>query len=147
MKNLEISVGMHRVRKGKNQSTSMDIDRGVFDLPVHANQNVPGRLVRCTAMQGAYWECVRITLISRTWTNKRMMAKPRVDEIQRVRDLFFAKDELVIQFYRHREKDDWGEKHLVVLWHPLDPVGIHPQTNLPVMGPNFTLVEPTPTQP
>jgi hypothetical protein len=108
----------YRVIDGDNSTTIHNGNNGLFKLYLRGNRTNLGSMLYITATEKDSWECVEV------YTPVRY---PIWEELCLVRNLFWDRNDLVIQYYP-REKDCSNfKKYSVCLWRPTNQLIPNPQ--------------------
>lgn len=99
MRNLEQSVGVHRVVKGPGRTEPGDPE-GIFHIPLGHSPHCRDRWAVCFVRN----QQLTFHILYQAAKHQRRRG-PTADELMRVRDTFFEDHEIPIQ--HHPKKDKW----------------------------------------
>ena len=111
----EAGINQYRITTGPLASQDTIGNYGAFCIPISTR-----RILYIIASDGdeVEWEHVSVHVRYQNKKNKIIIMTPTWDEMCRVKDLFWGKDELVIQY--HPMECDYinQHKHVLHLWKP-----------------------------
>jgi hypothetical protein len=102
-----------RLRKGTLASDPTYGNNGVF---VIAHPKIADYFINCIASDGEGWEHVSVSLSSLT---RKVERCPTWEEMCYVKDLFWSKEECVVQFHPAEKDYVNNHKYCLHLWKPV----------------------------
>lgn len=114
----------YRLRKGKMASDASYGNNGVFIIP---HPKISFYFINCIVSDGEGWEHVSVTLSS---SERKVTRCPTWEEMCMVKDIFWDKSEVVIQY--HPAESDYVNHHPYCL-HLWRPIGIEIPVPNPLM--------------
>lgn len=95
-------------------ASSFGMQQGMFIIPHH---RIAGYLYQCMVSSGMGWEHVSITLQN---NKKRIERCPTWDEMCYIKDLFWNKDEAVVQYHPPESQYVNNHPYCLHLWRPTE---------------------------
>lgn len=131
-----LDVERFRVQQGPLASSRPDGNNGQFIVPFTPPTPLDSRIVlMCVVSDGADWEHVSVSVKVRMFSGQLRESErtPTWEEMCHVKDLFWDRDECVIQYHPRAAEYRNCHKYVLHLWRPTN--AIIPEPNADFVGP------------
>jgi hypothetical protein len=107
------TLNKYRIRKGPYASELEDSDHGAFSIPLGN-----GKRFHIIASSGMGWDHVSVHV---RIVGKGKAITPNLEEMCKVKDLFFDEEECVVQYHPRKSEYVDMHPHVLHLWRPNEP--------------------------